>query len=135
MTALWRSCSTFIRWGNPGGDPRNIVRVALPRRSPPAYFPHAAYYYLGIKQPGVADDQLKNSLNALDEARNFAFKSVAPIALCVQRYVSHNGDDGEASDWIADVARCFARSKKYRVNRRPSAKTTCRTSRGRRCGR
>src|SRR4051794_14845605 len=31
-----RSCSTFIRWGNPGGVPRNIGRVALPRRSPPA---------------------------------------------------------------------------------------------------
>ncbi len=58
-----------------------------------------------MKQQGVADDQLKNSLDALDEARNFAVKSVAPIALCVQRYVSHNGDDGEASDWIADVAR------------------------------
>jgi hypothetical protein len=65
----------------------------------------AAFYYLRMKKLGTEDEKLKQPLAALDEARIFASKSVAPIARCVQRYVSHNGDDDEASDWIADVAR------------------------------
>jgi hypothetical protein len=77
----------------------------------------AAFYYLRVtrgepqaNQPAGSEamnPELAKTIRALDEARTFAEGSIAPIARCLQRYVAHNGDDSEASDWLTDVARWF----------------------------
>jgi hypothetical protein len=75
----------------------------------------AAFYYLRVTRheslpsqsagTGAMSPELTQKISPLEEARTFAEGSIAPIARCLQRYVSHNGDEGEAGEWLGDVAR------------------------------
>jgi hypothetical protein len=101
--------------GNEAAPPDTSSGLSFLAQLPELIARDAAYYYLRMSRDvSLPNGTLKNAaenqkpgdtIKALSEAHRFAKSSLAPIAKCLQLYVSHNGDDAEASEWLTEVAR------------------------------